>query len=123
MSKQNLFGHLKLEFGVYLGFACLPVGREFVIWNFRRQGLCLPTAARRYALCAFRFRKEIVMPIVQISMIQGRTPEKKEQLIKKVTEAIIEVLKVPADRVRIILNEVPKENLGYGGVPLSKLDL
>jgi hypothetical protein len=27
-------------------------------------------------------------------MIQGRTPEKKEQLIKKVTEAIIEVLKI-----------------------------
>jgi 4-oxalocrotonate tautomerase len=68
-------------------------------------------------------REEIVMPIVQISMIQGRTPEKKEQLIKKVTEAIIEVLKVPADRVRIVLNEVPKENLGYGGVPLSKVDL
>ena len=62
------------------------------------------------------------MPIVQISMIQGRTPEKKEQLIKKVTEAIIEVLKVPVDRVRIVLNEVPKENLGYGGVPLSKMD-
>jgi len=62
------------------------------------------------------------MPIVQISMIQGRTPEKKEQLIKKVTEAIIEVLMVPADRVRIVLNEVPKENLGYGGVPLSKID-
>jgi 4-oxalocrotonate tautomerase len=62
------------------------------------------------------------MPIVQISMIQGRTPEKKEQLIKKVTEAIIEVLKIPADRVRIVLNELPKENLGYGGVPLSKID-
>lgn len=62
------------------------------------------------------------MPIVQISMIQGRTPEKKEQLIKKVTEAIIEVLQVPADRVRIVLNEVPKENLGYGGVPLTKID-
>ena len=62
------------------------------------------------------------MPIVQISMIQGRTPEKKEQLIKKVTETIIEVLKVPADRVRIILNEVPKENIGVGGVPLSKID-
>lgn len=62
------------------------------------------------------------MPIVQISMIQGRTSEKKEQLIRKVTDAIIEVLQVPADRVRIILNEVPKENIGYGGVPLSKID-
>jgi 4-oxalocrotonate tautomerase len=55
-------------------------------------------------------------------MIQGRTSEKKEQLIKKVTETIIEVLKVPADRVRIILNEVPKENIGVGGIPLSKID-
>lgn len=62
------------------------------------------------------------MPIVQISMIAGRTSEKKEQLMKKVTDAIIEVLQVPADRVRIILNEVPKENIGYGGVPLSKID-
>lgn len=63
------------------------------------------------------------MPIVQISMIQGRTPEKKEQLIKKVTDAIVEALQIPAEKVRIILNEVPKENIGYGGVPLSKMDL
>jgi hypothetical protein len=34
-SEQDIFGHLKLEFGAYLGFACLPVGREFVIWDFR----------------------------------------------------------------------------------------
>jgi hypothetical protein len=32
--KQNRFGHLGLVFGAYLGFACLPVGREFVIWDF-----------------------------------------------------------------------------------------
>jgi 4-oxalocrotonate tautomerase len=62
------------------------------------------------------------MPIVQISMIQGRTKEKKEELIKKVTDAIVEALQIPHDRVRIILNEVPKENLGYGGIPLSKMD-
>ena len=62
------------------------------------------------------------MPIVQISMIIGRTPEKREQLIKKVTEAIVEALQIPADKVRIILNEVPKENIGVGGVPLSKID-
>jgi 4-oxalocrotonate tautomerase len=67
-------------------------------------------------------RKEKPMPIVQISMIQGRTPEKKEQLIKKVTDAIVEVLQIPAEKVRIILNEVPKENIGVGGVPQSKLD-
>jgi 4-oxalocrotonate tautomerase len=55
-------------------------------------------------------------------MIAGRTPEKKEELMKKVTEAIVDALQIPRDRVRIILNEVPKENIGYGGVPLSKID-
>jgi 4-oxalocrotonate tautomerase len=62
------------------------------------------------------------MPIVQISMIAGRTPEKKEQLIKKVTDTIVEVLQIPTDRVHIIINDVPKENIGDGGVPLSKMD-
>ena len=60
------------------------------------------------------------MPIVQISMVAGRTPEKKEQLIKKVTDAIVEALEIPADRVHIILNDIPKENIGDGGIPLSK---
>jgi hypothetical protein len=30
--------HLKLEFGAYWGFACLPVGSEFVVWDFRWYG-------------------------------------------------------------------------------------
>jgi len=63
------------------------------------------------------------MPIVQISMIQGRTAEKKEELIKKVTDAIVDALQISKDRVHITLNELPKENLGHGGVPLSKADL
>ena len=70
----------------------------------------------------FIIGKEKEMPIVHISMIAGRTPEKKEQLIKKVTDAIVEVLQIPANRVQIIINDVPKENIGDGGVPLSKMD-
>ncbi len=61
------------------------------------------------------------MPIVQISLIAGRTPEKKEQLIRKVTDAIVEALQVPQENVHIILNEVPKENIGRGGVQRSKI--
>jgi 4-oxalocrotonate tautomerase len=63
------------------------------------------------------------MPFVQISMIEGRTKEKKEELVKKVTDAIVDALQIPKDRVRIFLNELPRENIAYGGVPLSKLDL
>jgi 4-oxalocrotonate tautomerase len=64
--------------------------------------------------------KEEKMPIVQISLLPGRTPEKKEELIKNVTNAIADTLQIPKDRVHIVLHEVPKENIGAGGVPLSK---
>jgi 4-oxalocrotonate tautomerase len=63
-----------------------------------------------------------MMPIVQISLLPGRTPEKKEELIKNVTNAIADTLRIPKERVHIVLNEVPKENIGRGGVPLSKID-
>jgi 4-oxalocrotonate tautomerase len=62
------------------------------------------------------------MPIVQISMIAGRTPEKKEQLIKRVTDAIAETLEIPKERVHIVLQDVPRDNIGDGGVPLSKIN-
>jgi 4-oxalocrotonate tautomerase len=62
------------------------------------------------------------MPIVQISMAQGRTQDKKEELIKKVTDAIVETLQVPKDRVRIVLYELPKGNIAFSGIPISKMD-
>jgi 4-oxalocrotonate tautomerase len=62
------------------------------------------------------------MPIVQISLVAGRTPERKEQLIKRVTEAIAETLEIPKERVHIVLQEVPRDNFGNGGVPLSKIN-
>ncbi|OGP96330.1 MAG: hypothetical protein A2157_14000 [Deltaproteobacteria bacterium RBG_16_47_11] len=60
------------------------------------------------------------MPFVQISMVQGRTPEKKEELIKKVTDAVADTLGVHKDRVRILIYDLPKDNIGVGGVPRSK---
>lgn len=52
------------------------------------------------------------MPFIQISLIAGRTPEKKELLIKKVTEAVSTALEIPNERVHIFLYEVPKGNIG-----------
>jgi 4-oxalocrotonate tautomerase len=62
------------------------------------------------------------MPFVQIDLLPGRPPEKKEELIKKVTDAIADTLKIPKEKVHIVLHEIPKENIGDGGIPLSKMD-
>jgi 4-oxalocrotonate tautomerase len=60
------------------------------------------------------------MPIVHISLLEGRPKEVKEALMEKVVEAITEILQIPKDRVSIILYETKRENVTSAGVPLSK---
>lgn len=57
------------------------------------------------------------MPIVDITLLEGRSPEKKLALIRKVTDAIVESIDAPRDSVRVILREVPPEHFAAGGVP------
>ena len=55
------------------------------------------------------------MPIVNIQLIEGRSVEKKRELVKKVTEAICESVDVTPDHVRIILNDMAKEDYAVAG--------
>lgn len=57
------------------------------------------------------------MPIVEITILEGRTPEKKVKLMEKVTDAVVEAIDAPRDAVRIILREIPAEHFAAGGVP------
>ena len=60
------------------------------------------------------------MPIVKIDLWSGRTEELKENLIKKVTDVVVDVCKCPKEAVTIAINEIPKENWGSGGEQHSK---
>jgi len=55
------------------------------------------------------------MPIVQIEMLEGRTLEQKKKLVEKVTEAIVESVDVPAEKVSIIIREMARENFAKAG--------
>jgi 4-oxalocrotonate tautomerase len=57
------------------------------------------------------------MPIVDITMIEGRPPERKRALIWEVTDTVERVLGVPRDTIRVVLREVPPQNYGVAGVP------
>ncbi|WP_375172100.1 4-oxalocrotonate tautomerase [Marinobacter sp.] len=61
------------------------------------------------------------MPIAQINIIEGRSNEQKEMLIREVTDAISRSLDAPVESVRIILNEMPKQHFGIGGQSVTKL--
>ena len=60
------------------------------------------------------------MPIAQINILEGRTDEQKEMLIREVTDAISRSLDAPVESVRIILNEMPKQHFGIGGQSARK---
>ena len=55
------------------------------------------------------------MPIVQISLMEGRTPAQKERLIAAVTDAVVAAIDAPRSNVRVLLNEMPPAHWGVGG--------
>jgi 4-oxalocrotonate tautomerase len=60
------------------------------------------------------------MPVVIVEMWQGRTEEQKAKLIKGVTKAF-EDIGVKAEKLHIIIHDVPKCNWGTCGEPASKV--
>ena len=57
------------------------------------------------------------MPFVEITMIEGRTPEKKRELLKRVTDAVAESTGAPRQSIRVVIREVPGEHWAVGGEP------
>ncbi len=61
------------------------------------------------------------MPIANLQILQGREPPVKAALIRAVTAAIVDVLKVKQDSVRVILQEIPAEHWGIGVASAKEL--
>jgi len=61
------------------------------------------------------------MPVAQINILEGRTDEQKEMLIREVSEAISRSLDSPVQNVRVIITEMPKQHFGIGGQSVKKL--
>jgi 4-oxalocrotonate tautomerase len=61
------------------------------------------------------------MPIANVMILEGRPPEARQALIRSVTAAIVEALKVKPESVRVIVQEVPPEHWGIGGVSARDL--
>jgi 4-oxalocrotonate tautomerase len=61
------------------------------------------------------------MPIVNIQIMEGRSPEKIKSLIARVTDTVAEELESPKERIRVLVTEVPKTHWGIAGVPASDI--
>jgi 4-oxalocrotonate tautomerase len=61
------------------------------------------------------------MPIVQVTLVEGRDEETRAALIRELTDAVERTTGSPRDRVRVILHQVPAADWGVGGAVKQEL--
>lgn len=62
----------------------------------------------------------MTMPIVEITLVEGRRPDQLRTLISKVTQACAESVDAPVESVRVILREVPATHFAAGDVTIDE---
>nr|WP_161879574.1 2-hydroxymuconate tautomerase [Alkalibacterium sp. MB6] len=55
------------------------------------------------------------MPIVHVEMIEGRTKEQKEALVKDIVKAVETHTNAKKEAVTVIINDIKKENIATKG--------
>ncbi|MEW9670950.1 4-oxalocrotonate tautomerase [Ammoniphilus sp. 3BR4] len=61
------------------------------------------------------------MPLINITILQGRTEEQVKQLIQNVTVTVSETLGAPKESIRVLVHEMPKTHWGIAGTPVSDI--
>lgn len=56
------------------------------------------------------------MPLVEISIVAGRPPEKVRELIRHVHATVRDCLDAPEGAIRVLVREIPPEHWAVGGV-------
>ena len=57
------------------------------------------------------------MPIIDITILEGRTDEQKSALITEVTDATVRALGAPPQTVRVMIREIQHSHFAVAGVP------
>ncbi|WP_449374640.1 2-hydroxymuconate tautomerase [Arthrobacter psychrolactophilus] len=65
-------------------------------------------------------RKEVTLPLIQISLIEGRNPEQIRNLIRDVTNTVHESIDAPVDSIKVIVTEVAPTHWGSGDLTVAE---
>ena len=60
------------------------------------------------------------MPLVEITIIEGRTSAQKSALITQVTDAVETAISSPRQAIRVAIRELPAEHWAIGGVSIAE---
>lgn len=55
------------------------------------------------------------MPIIQVSIVSGRSPDKVERLIRELTNVTAEILEAPVETIKVLVTELEPTHWGSNG--------
>jgi 4-oxalocrotonate tautomerase len=64
--------------------------------------------------------EEVTMPELTINMLEGRTLDQKRELVRRLTEVVVEVCKVDPDSVLITIEESKRDHKAKAGKLFSE---
>ncbi|MFL2551181.1 MAG: 4-oxalocrotonate tautomerase [Arenicellales bacterium] len=64
--------------------------------------------------------RRLQMPLIQVQMFAGRTPQQKRDLVRALTDAFVETAGSTPDSVDIILTDVEQSDWAQGGELFSE---
>lgn len=60
------------------------------------------------------------MPLIEVTMVEGRTPQQVRALISALTDAAVETVAAPRESVRVVVREVPATHWAAGDVTIAE---
>ena len=60
------------------------------------------------------------MPIVEVTLVEGRSPEELRAMISAITAAVSVTVAAPVSAVRVIIREVPTTHFAAGDVTIAE---
>lgn len=59
------------------------------------------------------------MPLIQVTMLQGRTADQKRKLAQRITDAMVEEAGAKREAIVVAFHEVSKESYASGGILMA----
>ena len=60
------------------------------------------------------------MPLIEVTMVEGRTPHQVRALVSALTRAAVETVDVPVESIRVVVREVPATHWAAGDVTIAE---
>ncbi len=60
------------------------------------------------------------MPLIEVTLTQGRTPEQVRSMISALTHAVADTIDAPIPNIRVVVREVPTTHFAAGDVTIAE---